>query len=181
MELKPLLPLLIAALSFLAGCYDNMGDQQKVEAYERADNLPGEFAAQPPPEGTVPHDGPWADRPFVTGKGADGRYLDRMPLEVTEATLEAGEELYHVHCVVCHGPAGYGDGIVVRRGFPTATNFHLDRLRVAPDGYLFDVITNGYGAMLPYGGRVSPEERWEIVAFVRALQLSQHPTEEVAP
>ncbi|KAF0096267.1 MAG: hypothetical protein E1N59_234 [Puniceicoccaceae bacterium 5H] len=175
--------LVLACLLGLAltACGDNMADQQKVEEYERAVDLPHNVGAQPPPEGTIPNNGPWGDRPFVTGKDEDGSYLDAVPIEVDAETLERGEELYHIHCVVCHGPAGYGDGIVVRRGFPQAPNYHTDRLRTVPDGYIFDVITRGYGAMLPYSGRVSPEERWQIVTFIRALQLSQDPqTEEVA-
>jgi mono/diheme cytochrome c family protein len=75
---------------------------------------------------------------------------------------------------VCHGADGYGRGIVVRRGFPAPPSYHDDRLRQTPDGHLFDVMTRGYGAMLPYADRLSPRDRWSIVAYIRALQRSQH-------
>ena len=88
--------------------------------------------------------------------------------------LEKGRERYMIYCMPCHSPAGDGDGLVVRRGFPAPPTFHQDRLRVASDRHVYDVIKNGYGVMVPYGDRIEPHERWAIVAFVRALQLSQH-------
>jgi mono/diheme cytochrome c family protein len=79
-----------------------------------------------------------------------------------------------IYCMPCHSPAGDGDGLVVRRGFPAPPTYHQDRLRNVPDRHIYDVIRNGYGVMVPYGDRVEPADRWAIVAFIRALQLSRH-------
>jgi mono/diheme cytochrome c family protein len=95
------------------------------------------------------------------------------PRPVTMALLERGRERFEIYCVPCHSPLGDGDGMVVRRGFPKPTSYHVDRLREAPDRQFYDVITQGYGIMYAYGDRVGPEDRWAIVAYIRALQRSQ--------
>jgi mono/diheme cytochrome c family protein len=96
------------------------------------------------------------------------------PLPVTMALLQHGRERFDVYCAPCHSPVGDGDGRVARRGFPHPPSYHIDRLRNAPDRHFFDVMTKGYGVMRPYADRVPPEDRWAIVAYIRALQLSQH-------
>jgi len=96
-----------------------------------------------------------------------------MPYPVTRAILERGRERFTIYCQPCHSPVGDGDGLIVRRGFPAPPSFHIERLRKAPDRHFFEVITGGYGVMYPYADRVSPEDRWAIVAYIRALQLSQ--------
>jgi mono/diheme cytochrome c family protein len=88
--------------------------------------------------------------------------------------LRQGQMLYGVYCMPCHSPAGDGDGRIVERGFPAPPSYHSDRLRAVPDRHIYDVISNGFGVMAAYGDRIRPEDRWAIVAFVRALQLSQH-------
>ncbi len=100
---------------------------------------------------------------------------------VTEPLLKRGQERYAIYCLPCHSPVGDGDGPVVRRGFPAPPSYHQPRLREAPDRYFFDVITHGYGIMVPYQDRVTPEDRWAIVAYIRALQLSQHAPAAVLP
>jgi mono/diheme cytochrome c family protein len=105
----------------------------------------------------------------VTGPDAD-----TFPFPVTRATLDRGRQRYNIYCMPCHGLAGYGDGMVVQRGFSPPPSFHNDRLRQAPVGHFVDVITNGYGAMYSYAARVGPADRWAITAYIRALQLSQH-------
>jgi mono/diheme cytochrome c family protein len=95
------------------------------------------------------------------------------PRPVTLALLERGRERFEIYCVPCHSPLGDGDGMVVRRGFPKPASYHVDRLREAPDRHFYDVITQGYGIMYAYGDRVDPEDRWAIVAYIRALQRSQ--------
>ncbi|MGH8799330.1 MAG: c-type cytochrome [Casimicrobiaceae bacterium] len=95
------------------------------------------------------------------------------PLPITMATLRRGRERFDIYCSPCHSRAGDGDGMVVRRGFPSPPSYHSDRLRNAPDAHYFGVITNGYGAMYSYADRIAPEDRWAIVAYIRALQLSQ--------
>ena len=101
--------------------------------------------------------------------------VETIPMTLTKADLDRGQERYNIYCSVCHGMTGYGDGIVARRGFnrPSPASYHQDRLRQAPVGHFFDVMTNGWGAMPSYASQVSVEDRWRIAAYVRALQLSQ--------
>ncbi len=119
-----------------------------------------------------------ANRPQDVGAPSAGLYpddVDTIPMRLTKADLDRGEERYNIYCSVCHGATGYGDGMVARRGFnrPSPANYHQDRLRQAPVGHFFDVMTNGWGAMPAYTQQVSVEDRWRIVAYIRALQLSQ--------
>jgi mono/diheme cytochrome c family protein len=100
---------------------------------------------------------------------------------VTPALLERGRERYNIFCAPCHGATGEGNGMIVRRGFPPPPSYHIDRLRQAPDGHYFSVITNGFGRMYEYGTRVPPEDRWAITAYIRALQLSHNISPEELP
>ena len=93
-------------------------------------------------------------------------------MKVTRELVERGQERFHIYCAVCHGPAGDGNGMIVQRGFPPPPSFSLERLRQAPVGHFYRVITDGYGIMFPYAARVAPEDRWAIAAYIRALQLS---------
>lgn len=101
--------------------------------------------------------------------------VETFPFAITKEDLQRGEERFNIFCSACHGMTGYGDGIVARRGFnkPAPANYHQDRLRQAPVGHFFDVVTNGWGAMPSYASQVPVEDRWRIIAYVRALQLSQ--------
>lgn len=96
-----------------------------------------------------------------------------IPYPVTMQLLQRGQERFQIYCEPCHSPLGDGDGMVARRGFPHPPSYHIERLRAAPDRHFYDVITNGYGIMYSYGDRVTPEDRWAIVAYIRALQRSQ--------
>ena len=96
------------------------------------------------------------------------------PLPINRETLERGRERFDIYCSPCHSIAGDGDGMIVRRGFPSPPSYHTDRLRKAPDAHFYSVITNGYGMMYSYADRVAPNDRWAIVAYIRALQLSQN-------
>ncbi len=96
------------------------------------------------------------------------------PLPVTPALLDRGRERFNIYCAPCHSMAGDGDGMIARRGFPSPPSYHTDRLRNAADSHFYQVITNGYGVMYPYADRIAPQDRWAIVAYIRALQLSQH-------
>ena len=112
------------------------------------------------------------------GQQADGAnaYPDdvtEFPFPITKETVVRGKERYEIFCSVCHGLTGNGDGMIVRRGFRQAASFHEDRLRKAPVGHFFDAITNGWGAMPPYNSQIPVQDRWAIIAYVRALQLSQ--------
>jgi hypothetical protein len=107
------------------------------------------------------------------GKDSEGNFVDTLPLEVTHALMAEGKEKYDIFCAVCHGAAGDGNGVTKPYGV-LAASYHDDRLRTIEDGHIFDVITNGKGLMLPFNDRISPEERWAIVLYVRALQRSQN-------
>jgi mono/diheme cytochrome c family protein len=106
--------------------------------------------------------------------------VEVFPIQVTKETVRRGKERYEIFCTACHGLTGNGDGMIVRRGFRRAASFNDDRLRQAPVGHFFDAITNGWGAMPSYAPQIPPQDRWAIVAYIRALQLSQavqHSTE----
>lgn len=96
------------------------------------------------------------------------------PLPITSALLARGRERFNIYCAPCHSTAGDGDGMIARRGFPAPPSYHTERLRNAPDSHFYQVISNGYGIMYPYADRITPQDRWAIVAYIRALQLSQH-------
>ena len=107
------------------------------------------------------------------GAGRDG-LVNEFPFPVTKADLDRGQERFQAYCQMCHGATGYGDGMIVRRGFRRPPSFHDDRLRGEPLGHFFDVITNGWGAMASYSDMIPPDDRWRIIAYIRALQLSQN-------
>jgi mono/diheme cytochrome c family protein len=104
----------------------------------------------------------------------NGTLADTFPFPVTMEVMERGQIRYNIYCAPCHGHTGHGDGMIVQRGFTPPNSFHDERLRMAPEGYYFSVITNGFGAMYSYAYRIPPEDRWAIIAYIRALQFSQY-------
>lgn len=172
---------LLAAVLLLAGCENNMRNQPRYKPLAASDFFPDSRSARPLVDGTVPREQPAEAGPFYTGRSADGELLATMPFSVTLTILERGQERFDIYCSPCHGRDGYGQGMIVQRGFPAPPSYHTDRLRAAPDGHFFDVITNGFGRMYSYGYRVSPEDRWAIVAYIRALQVSQHASTSLVP
>jgi mono/diheme cytochrome c family protein len=116
------------------------------------------------------------DTAYFEGKTDDGKLLEAFPAPVTREMLERGRQRFEIYCSVCHGRTGEGNGMIVQRGFPAPPSYHIDRLRNAPPGHRYDVITNGYGVMYSYASRVDPADRWAIAAYIRALQLSHHAT-----
>ena len=130
-------------------------------------------SARPLVEGTVPRGTLQEDEAFFTGK-VGTTLVTELPFAVDEKVLARGQERYNIFCTPCHDAVGGGKGMVTERGFRAPTSFHVDRLRQAPVGHFFDVMTNGFGAMPDYRAQVSPRDRWAIVAYIRALQLSQH-------
>ncbi len=121
-----------------------------------------------------------ADTYFYTGKigSNDGDYL---PFPVTAKVLQDGQQRFNIFCSPCHGEAGDGNGMIVQRGYKRPPSYHIERLRKAPIGYFFDVMTNGFGAMPDYSEQVSAADRWAIAAYIRALQLSQHASQADLP
>ena len=100
--------------------------------------------------------------------------VSELPFPVTQAVLDRGQERYNIYCAPCHDATGSGNGLVVQRGYPKPPTYHSDRLRNVEAGYFFDVMTNGFGRMPDYRAQITPRDRWNIVAYIRALQLSQH-------
>ena len=131
-------------------------------------------------EGTVARGQLRDDPVYFTGKQG-GVLVDALPVPVTPALMRRGQERYEIYCTPCHGLTGRGDGIVVQRGLRRPSSFHIDRLRNEKDGYFFDVMTAGFGAMPDYATQVPVSDRWAIVAYVRALQLSENARLEDVP
>jgi mono/diheme cytochrome c family protein len=136
-------------------------------------------SARPLIQGTVARGHLDADTYFYTGRigNTDG---DFMPFPVTADVLARGQQRFNVYCSPCHSEVGDGNGMIVQRGYKRPPSYHSDRLRKAPIGYFFDIITNGYGVMPDYS-QVEPKDRWAIAAYIRALQLSQSATQADVP
>jgi mono/diheme cytochrome c family protein len=172
----------------LVGCEKlarNMYDGAREKPLRPSASFADGSSSRPRVEGTVEHARGIlaATSSGRVGREAEDRRLaaeraSAIPYPIDMALLERGRERFDIHCAPCHSRLGDGDGMVARRGFPHPPSYHIDRLRKAPDRHFYDVITNGYGVMYPYGDRVAPEDRWAIVAYIRALQLSQDPPRE---
>ena len=165
---------------FLFGCRLDMHVQPKYKPLDPSNFFDDGRSARPEAQGTVAHGHLRADELLYTGK-LNGEPADVFPFPVTREVLERGRERYNIYCSPCHDYTGSGRGMIVQRGFPPPPSYHLERLVKAPAGHFFEVISNGYGAMYSYASRVTPEDRWAIVAYIRALQLSQHATLEDVP
>jgi mono/diheme cytochrome c family protein len=173
---NPLRVALCAAWVFLAsGCRQDMHDQPKYVPLRESTFFTDSRSARPVVEGTVARGQLHDDELLYTGK-VNGQDATMFPRRVDAATMARGRERFDIYCSPCHGRTGQGDGMVVRRGYRRPPSFHQERLRAAPVGHFFDVITNGFGAMPDYAGQIRADDRWSIVAYVRALQLSEHAT-----
>jgi mono/diheme cytochrome c family protein len=150
-----------------------MYDQAKYQTYSESKFFKDGTSFRPLVAGTIARGELRADSLRYAGKTADGKWTEELPAPITENTLRRGQERYNIYCSPCHGSTGDGQGMIVRRGLSPPPSFHIDRLRQAPVGHYFDVITNGYGAMYPYGYRVQVDDRWAIIAYIRALQLHE--------
>ena len=193
-----LLFLLLVTIAISTACRYDMQDQPRYKPYKQSDFFADGKAMRDLPEGTVARGQLREDKAFYTGKkenadsniqvetttDASGNTLvssfpndiEVLPVPLTKELLDRGEERYKIFCIVCHGPVGSGDGMVVRRGYPQPPTYHDDRLRNAPVGHFFDVMTNGWGKMNSYASQIPPADRWAIVAYIRALQVSQNPS-----
>jgi mono/diheme cytochrome c family protein len=194
--------LLTTVCPLLSGCRLDMQDQPKMKPYRSSSFFPDGLSGRQPVEGTIPRGYLRTDTALFTGKknqnlsiisaspsatpvgpqptagasAVQNAYPDDVetfPFPITEETVIRGRQRFDIFCSVCHGKTGYGDGMVVRRGFRRAASFHDDRLRTAPVGHFFDAITNGWGAMPSYAAQIPVQDRWAIIAYIRALQASQ--------
>src|SRR5271167_1081353 len=168
------------ALLALAGCRQDMHDQPRFKPLAKSDFYSDLRSERPQVEGTVARGQLHDDTYFYTGKiGADPG--DYMPFPVTEDVLARGRQRFNIYCAPCHSRVGDGNGMIVQRGYRHPPSYHIDRLRKAPLGYFFDVMTNGFGAMPDYASQIPAKDRWAIVAYIRVLQLSQDATQADVP
>src|SRR5262245_37640631 len=190
--------LICASLLLICvGCRRDMQDQPKIKPLRGSSFFANGLASRQPITGTIPRGYLRDDNPeLYTGKkskpgGATATAtpaqqqtagtpqssfpddVEEFPIAVTKEIVQRGRERYDIFCSACHGMTGNGDGMIVRRGFRRAASFNDDRLRQAPVGHFFDAITNGWGAMPAYAPQIPVQDRWAIVAYIRALQLSQ--------
>jgi mono/diheme cytochrome c family protein len=156
-----------------AGCRQDMHDQPKYRPFRGSEIFADGRSARPFVSGTVARGTLREDAVLYTGKVGND-FVTEIPVKVTAELLERGQTRFQVFCSPCHGQTGRGDGMITQRGFKKPSSYHVDRLRQAPIGYFYDVMTNGFGAMSDYSAQVTPEDRWAIAAYVRTLQYSQY-------
>jgi mono/diheme cytochrome c family protein len=165
----------------VAGCRQDMHDAPRYDPLERSTFFSDGLSARPLVVNTVPRGQLREDRHLYEGV-VDGRPAEILPMAVTADVLARGRERFNVFCSPCHGQTGEGNGMVVQRGFRRPPSYHDDRLRAAPVGYFFDVMSRGFGAMQDYSSQLTVHDRWAVAAYIRALQLSQHATvDDVRP
>jgi len=184
--------ILLSGLALLTGCRRDMQDQPKMKPYRGTSFFGDGLSSRQPIEGTIARGFLRTDTEYFTGKkpkapGATATPqpttgtqtntypddVEAFPFPVTKEIVDRGQQRYNIFCSACHGLTGNGDGMIVRRGFRRAASFNDDRLRQAPVGHFFDAITNGWGAMPSYASQIPVQDRWAIITYVRALQLSQ--------
>jgi mono/diheme cytochrome c family protein len=191
------LAFVVPILAFASACRYDMQDQPRLKYYKQSDFFADKRGSRDQVENTIARghlndnkafytgkiDNPNPNAPAATATDANGNTVvtsfpndvDAFPVPVTKELIDRGQERFNIFCIVCHGPLGRGDGMVVRRGFPKPPTYHDDRLRNAPVGHFFDVITNGWGKMNSYAFQVPPADRWAIIAYIRALQATDNP------
>lgn len=171
----------VVLLALGAGaCRQDMHDTPRYESYEASAFYADGRASRVAPAGTVARGWLREDEALYTGR-AGGELVAEFPFALSHADLQRGRERYGIYCTPCHGELGDGQGMVVQRGLRRAASYHQDRLRAEKVGYFYDVVTNGFGAMQGYAEQIPVRDRWLIVAYVRALQLSQHATMAEVP
>ena len=173
---RVLLGAMLAGAGLLAGCRQDMHNQPKFYPQRGSDFYADGRSVRPQVANTVARSQMHQDAYFYTGFSG-GKEGDGMPFPVTLTVLARGQQEYNVYCTPCHSRVGNGAGMIVQRGYAQAGNFHTARLEAAPLGHFFNVISNGYGAMPDYSAQLTESERWAVVAYVRALQLSQKATQ----
>ena len=182
-ELRRLVESLALAMLGLVmtSCRQDMHDQPKLEPLEASTVFDNGAGSRPLVEGTVARGQLRNDKLFYTGRTPTDEFVTELPVELDHELLNRGQSRFNAYCSPCHGRVGDGDGMVVQRGFKHPKSFHEARLRESPVGYFFHVITNGFGEMSSYAAQIPPDDRWAVVAYIRALQLSQNvPVEDLA-
>jgi len=167
------LTIALAATLLFSACRPDMANQPRAKPLSQSDFFSNGTSARQPPSHTVVQGQAHDNTAYYTGL-TNGTYITQLPMKLTPELLRRGRERFEAICAECHDRTGSGNGMVVQRGFPQPPSLHVDRLRNAPIGHFYDVITNGYGVMYSYATRVEPEDRWAIAAYIRALQLSHN-------
>ena len=157
-------------------CRQDMHDQPKYPPLRPSTFFSDGRSARPFVDDTVARGHLDDDQLLYTGKGPEGKPADTFPFPVTKDVILRGQQRYNVYCTPCHDRTGDGNGMVVQRGYRKPPSYHIERLRQVPNGYIYDVITSGFGAMPDYAAQIPVHDRWAIVAYVRALQLSRNAT-----
>lgn len=172
---------LIVLILALAACkgkgptLQKMATQPKYDPLEASDFFADGMSARPRIAGTVAR-GELSLDPFLSTGKINGALGDGFPFPVTEQVMNRGQERFNVYCSPCHSKLGDGNGMIPSRGYRRPPSFHTETLRAARTGHFYDVITNGFGAMPPYAAQITVRDRWAIVAYIRALQVSQSGT-----
>ena len=166
---------LLLSLTLASGCRQKMANQARYDPLEASDFFDDGMASRPRVAGTVAR-GEISGNPFFDTGKVNGQVSDGFPMPVTLDVVNRGQERFNIYCAQCHGRVGDGNGMIPSRGYRRPPSFHTATLRTAPSGHFFDVMTNGFGAMPPYGKMIPPQDRWAIAAYIRALQLSQNAT-----
>ena len=189
--MRKLAQIVACVLTFcfsLVGCHTDMWIQAKVPAYHESPVFEHEMSARPRVPGSVAKGHAKKDLGFETGC-VNGKYVEKLPIKLTKEVLLRGQEKFNTFCSPCHGRLGDGKGMIAQRGldlYNPPPSYHTRRLKNIPVGHIFSVITNGTNVMYPFADRIKPKDRWAIVAYIRALQLSQNaslvdvPSKEVA-
>jgi hypothetical protein len=165
---------LLLCVPALTGCRRDMFTQPSKRPLDKSDFFrDNHMASRPLVPNTVARGHLDEDEEFYHGMHGTN-LVDTFPIPITREVLERGRERFDIYCAPCHGRTGDGRGMIVQRGFPPPPSYHIDRLRQAPVGHFFDVITRGYGMMFSYASRVDPKDRWAIAAYIRVLQTSQN-------
>jgi hypothetical protein len=170
---KMLMLLMTVAILAIAGCRQQMADQPYKRPLEPSNFFDDGMASRPVEPGTVARTGREQNDQQFNGK-VDGKLVDTFPFEVTMEVLARGQERYEIFCSPCHDRLGTGQGMIVRRGFTPARSFHETRLREAPPGHFFEIMTQGFGPMPSYANQLSEHDRWAVIAYIRALQFSRN-------
>jgi mono/diheme cytochrome c family protein len=158
----------MAACAALSGCQQQMANQPRYKPLAKSEYFDDGLSARQPVAGTLPQGRMELDPLYIPATS------NAFPLPLTPELLAHGRQRYNIFCTPCHGQLGDGNGFIPTRGFRQPPTFHSDRLRNAPVGHFFDAITNGFGAMPDYASQIPPRDRWAIIAYIRALQLSQN-------
>lgn len=173
------LPVIAAiTVAVCAGCHRDMYDQPRYETFEKSELFADGRSARPLVAGTIPYGDIEPNEALQTGR-ANGQLVTELPMPLNEALLRRGQERFDIYCAVCHGRTGEGNGMIVQRGYRVPPTYHSERLRGVPIGHVFDVATNGFGAMPSLALQTSVEDRWAIAAYIRALQFSQFADVEI--